>query len=70
MDKTASRGRSSQFRSMESNIGIKFDEEVAEDDDGSGKDSMEEWIRVRESGFFLPVVTKKKIIYTPYISYT
>jgi hypothetical protein len=45
MDKSASRGRSSQFRSLESNIGIKFDGEVAEDDDnddGSGKDSMEE----------------------------
>jgi len=45
MDKTASRGRSSQFRSLESSIGIKFDDEVAEDDDnddGSGNDSMEE----------------------------
>lgn len=38
MDKTASRGRSSQFRSPESVIGFEFEEE---DDDG-GKDSIEE----------------------------
>lgn len=41
MDKTASRGRSSQFRSPESIIDFEF--EVVEDDgnDGGGNDSIE-----------------------------
>jgi len=36
MDKTASRGRSSQFRSPESVTGFEFDEEAAEEDDDGG----------------------------------
>jgi len=41
MDNTASRGRSSQFRSPESVTGFEFDEEAAEEKDGGSKDSIE-----------------------------